>query len=79
MTGVSLLAIMLAVVLGMTDSLPSVGLIAGIVLAGALAVVFVALFQGPPPATIAQVLYDTEQRAPTGDHRRVPSRTDGIR
>ncbi len=78
LSGVGVVAGIFALSPAMPSSLPSAGLVAGILLASASAIVFLVLFQGPP-ATIAQVLYNTEQGAPTGDRRHLSSRTDGVR
>lgn len=65
-SGVGIAAGILSMSPAVMSSPPSAGLIAGMMLASASATVFLVLFQGPPPATIAQVLYNTEQHARTG-------------
>jgi hypothetical protein len=45
----------------MTGTFPSAAVIVSALFACASAVLLLALFQGPPPQTIAEVLYDTEQ------------------
>lgn len=52
---------LLAARFAITGMPPSPGIIASGVFACATAVLLLALFQGPPAATIAQVLYDAEQ------------------
>ena len=76
-SGVGIVAGILALSPAMPSSLLSAGLVAAIMLASASAIVFLVLFPGPPPATTAQLLDDPEPRAQT--RKGLSSRREGVR